>query len=324
MLSPLIFSPLYRRYIWGGRRFASALGRALPPGDDFAESWELVDRGTDQSVVAAGPLAGETLGRLVVSRGPELLGRHAPLKSFPLLFKFLDASRDLSVQVHPDDVRAARLGTPDLGKTEAWYVIDALPGSRVYAGLRAGLSTDDFAAALREGRCAEALHSFVASPGDCIFIPAGTVHAIGAGLMVAEIQQSSDVTYRLHDWDRVGPDGTPRRLHVEEGIEATTRAMPVEPVTAAPTDDPAVRRLVTNDYFLFDEVRPSGDWDVGGDDGFHFLAVLAGSVALDDRWGLPRLGVGGCVLLPASIGRQTIAAQASGGQAAKLLHVALP
>ncbi|NBW86328.1 MAG: class I mannose-6-phosphate isomerase, partial [Planctomycetia bacterium] len=128
MLTPLIFAPLYRRYIWGGRRFAGTLGRPLPPGDDYAESWELVDRDADQSVVAAGPLAGETLGGLVRERGGELLGRHAPRRAFPLLFKFLDACRDLSMQVHPDDARAARLAKPDLGKTEAWYVVDALPG----------------------------------------------------------------------------------------------------------------------------------------------------------------------------------------------------
>lgn len=324
MLPPLIFAPVYRRYIWGGRRFGSVFGRELPPGDDFAESWELVDRGTDQSTVAAGPLAGTTLGELVQTRGADLLGRHAPRRAFPLLFKFLDASRDLSVQVHPDDTHAAMLDPPDLGKTEAWYVIAAEPGSRIYAGLRAGVSRDDFAAALRAGRCGDVLHAFAPAPGDCVFIPAGTVHAIGAGLMVAEIQQSSDVTFRLHDWNRVGPDGQPRPLHVEQGLAATTRLGPVERVTPEATDDPAVRRLVACDYFRFDEVLPGPRWSVGGDDGCHFLAVLAGSVQLDPAWGLPALGAGGCVLLPAAAGRQTIAATAANGRPAKLLHVALP
>ena len=324
MMPPLILRPLYRRYLWGGRRFATALGRDLPPGDDYAESWELVDRHADQSVVAAGPLAGTTLGTLVRDRGPELLGRHTPRTAFPLLFKFLDACRDLSVQVHPDDARAARLTPPDFGKTEAWYVVDAVPGSRIYAGLAPGVDAAAFAAALRDGRCADVLHAFEARPGDCIFIPAGTVHAIGAGLLVAEIQQSSDVTYRLHDWGRMGPDGKPRPLHVEAGLEATTRLGPVEPVTPTPTSDPAVRRLVSSDYFLFDEVEPQGRWQVGGDDGCHFLAVLAGRVQFAAHPDLPPLGRGGCALVPAAAGRQEILAEADGGRPAKLLHVALP
>ena len=323
-MPPLVLRPLYRRYIWGGRRFATALGRDLPPGDDYAESWEVVDRGADQSVVAAGPLAGTTLGTLVRERGAELLGRHAPRPAFPLLFKFLDACRDLSVQVHPDDARAARLTPPDFGKTEAWYVVDALPGSRIYAGLAAGVDAAGFAAALRAGRCAEVLHAFEPRPGDCIFIPAGTVHAIGAGLLVAEIQQSSDVTYRLHDWGRTGADGKPRPLHVEAGLEATTRLGPVGPVRPTPTADPAVHRLVSSDYFLFDSVEPGERWSVGGDDRCHLLAVLTGTVRFPAHPDLPPLGRGACVLVPAAAGRQEMLVLADGVRAAHLLHVTLP
>jgi mannose-6-phosphate isomerase len=324
MMPPLVLRPLYRRYLWGGRRFATALGRELPPGDDYAESWELVDRGADQSLVAAGPLAGATLGTLVRERGGELLGRHAPRAAFPLLFKFLDACRDLSVQVHPDDARAARLSPPDCGKTEAWYVVAAQPGSRIYAGLRAGVDAAAFTAAVRAGRTAEALHAFEPRPGDCIFIPAGTVHAIGAGLLVAEIQQSSDVTYRLHDWGRTGADGKPRPLHVEAGLEATTRLGPVAPVRPTVTTDPAVRRLVSCDYFLLDEVEPAGRWALGGDEGCHFLAVVSGRMRFADHWGLPPLPRGGCCLLPAAAGRQEIVVEPEAGRPAKLLHVALP
>lgn len=322
-LHPLLFAPIYRRYIWGGRRFASTLGRELPPGDDYAESWELVDRGADQSVVAAGPLVGSTLGDLVRTRGEEIVGRHAPLPAFPLLFKFLDASHDLSVQVHPDDARAGRLAPPDRGKTEAWYVIDAAPGSRIYAGLRAGTTRDTLAAALRAGRCGDVLHSFEPRSGDCIFIPAGTVHAIGAGLMVAEIQQSSDITYRLHDWNRVGPDGKPRAMHVEAGLEAVTHFKPVSPVVGSTTNDPAVRRLVTNEYFLLDEVRPTREWQIGGDDTCHFLAVLSGGLRFDPRWELPDLVGGSCVLLPAAVGAQTVE-RINAVDDVRLLHISMP
>ena len=323
-IHPLFLAPIYRRYIWGGRRFTTALGRDLPPGDDYAESWELVDRGADQSVVSAGPLAGTALGTLVRERGTELLGRHAPRPAFPLLFKFLDACHDLSVQVHPDDSRAARLSPPDFGKTEAWYVIDAAPGSRIYAGLRPGVDRDAFAVALRTDRCGDVLHAFEPRPGDCIFIPAGTVHAIGAGLLVAEIQQSSDVTYRLHDWGRVGADGRPRPLHVEAGLESVTRFGPVAPVRPEATTDPSVRRLVDCPYFSFDEVRPGGTWETGGDGTCSFLAVIAGTVRFDDGWQLPALGRGGCVLLPAACGRQRIAVTADAtGTPPTLLRVGL-
>jgi len=331
-MHPLLLTPLYRRYLWGGRRFATSLGRTLPPGDDFAESWELVDRGADQSIVAAGPLAGRALGDLVREHGRELLGRHAPRAVFPLLFKFLDACRDLSVQVHPDDARAASLSPPDLGKTEAWYVIDAAPGSRIYAGLRPGIDRPALAEALRAGRCEDVLHAFEPQAGDCVFIPAGTVHAIGAGLVVAEIQESSDVTYRLYDWNRTSADGTPRPLHIEAGLEAVTHFGPVGPVLREGSlsageplpADAAARRLVSCDYFLFDEVRPSGDWAVGGDDTWHFLAVLSGTLHLEAHWQLPPLTQGACVLLPAAIGRQVLSPASSSGNQTTLLHIQLP
>jgi len=322
-MHPLLFHPIYRRYLWGGRGFAGRLGRELPPGDDFAESWEIVDRAADQSVVAVGPLAGCTLGQLVRERGTELLGDQAGISAFPLLFKFLDARSDLSVQVHPDDARAARLVPPDRGKTEAWYVIDAEPGARLWAGLRPGTDRESLAAALAAGRCETVLHVLQPRPGDCIFIPAGTVHAIGAGLLVAEIQQSSDVTYRLHDWNRTGPDGKPRALHLEAGLEAVTR---FEPVAAAPrvaTDDPAAWRLVDCSSFRFDEVRPVDAWQVGGDDRCHLVAVVEGAVRLDDAWGLPELHRGTTVLLPAAIGRQLLRVDRGAGET-RLLHVSMP
>lgn len=324
MLPPLVFAPLYRRYIWGGRGFASALGRDLPPGHDYAESWELVDRGPDQSVVAVGPLAGTTLGELVQTRGPELLGRHAPLPAFPLLFKFLDACRDLSVQVHPDDSRAALLDPPDRGKTEAWYVVAAAPAARIYAGLREGVDRAAVAEAVAAGNWDTVLHSFAPAAGDCVFIPAGTVHAIGGGLLVAEIQQSSDVTYRLFDWNRTGPDGKPRPLHVEAGLEAITRFQPVQPFASQGNAGPAVCPLVRCEFFQLDEVRPLQAWQAGGDDGCHFFAVLAGRLQLDPQWGLPPLGPGQCVLLPASAGRQSMTVETAAGQQPRLLHISLP
>src|SRR5437870_4395620 len=223
-LYPFTFHPVLKRYLWGGRRLGTVLGKPIGEGSDYAESWEIADHEHGQSIVASGPLAGTSLHELMTSRGPELLGRHAPLDCqttlprFPLLFKFLDCQRDLSVQVHPNDAAAARLTPPDLGKTEAWIVLDAQPGSRIYAGLKTGCSEATLRRAFDDGSVEDCLHSFEPQPGDCIFMPAGTVHALGAGLLIAEIQQASDTTYRLYDWGRTGPDGKPRPLHVDEAL----------------------------------------------------------------------------------------------------------
>jgi mannose-6-phosphate isomerase len=325
-MHPLVFAPLYRTYLWGGRRFETHFGRHLPAGETFAESWELVDHGKDQSVVREGALAGKTLGELVREQGLELMGRHTGLHAFPLLFKLLDAKQDLSVQVHPDDARAATLTPPDRGKTEAWFVVNAEPGSRIYAGLRDGVTTDDLREAIRGGTLDACLHAFEATPGDCIFIPAGTVHAIGAGLMIAEIQQSSDVTYRLFDWNRVGPDGLPRELHVDAGLEAVTQFEPVMPrrADAFGIESARLSPLVHCDYFGLDLLTPASNgpshWHLGGDDAPHFVAVLSGELQLAPTWSMPPLHAGECVLFPAALGSQTI----SGTSGTQALHVCLP
>jgi mannose-6-phosphate isomerase len=315
-LYPLQFNPLFKRYLWGGRRLETVLGKHLGDGADYAESWELADHHAGQSIVAAGPLAGTSLGTLVRERGPELLGRHAPAvlagePRFPLLFKFLDSQRDLSVQVHPDDLAAARLVPPDLGKTEAWVIVAAEPGSRVYAGLRSGIDRQQLADATAAGRTAECLHAFEPDIGDCIFIPAGTVHALGAGLVVAEIQQASDTTYRLFDWNRVGPDGQPRALHIEQALAAIDySAGPVTPVVPQATDRPEVQRLVACDKFVLDRWTISDVASLGGDGRVHIVTVLegvlaldstAGELALDAENGRIRLTRGQTVVLPACL-----------------------
>jgi mannose-6-phosphate isomerase len=311
-LYPLRFRPIFRRYIWGGRRLATSLGKSLGPGGDWAEAWEIADHGDDQSAIEFGPLAGTTLHRLVEQQGEALLGRHAPRPTFPLLLKFLDASRTLSVQVHPNDAQAAALDPPDAGKTEAWYVVEALPDSVVYAGLQTGVTRDEFLAAMQRGTCEECLHSFPATAGDCIFIPAGTVHALGAGLLVAEIQQSSDTTFRLFDWNRPGPDGLPRPLRTEEGLAVIDFARgPISPSQPRPTDRPYVKRLVDCDKFLWDRWTLDAPQTIGGDARCHIITVLEGAVQIDGDPAPSALPRGGSALLPTSLGPVRLSPQGS-------------
>lgn len=304
---PLRFQPLFRRYLWGGRRLETMLGKPIGDGDDYAESWELVDHGEDQSVVANGPLQGRTLAQLVAEQGEELLGRHAGQKQFPLLFKFLDCNRTLSVQVHPNDAQGALLNPPDLGKTEAWIVLAAEPGSKIYAGLNPDVTRQDLQAALEAGTCDECLHTYEPRVGDCVFIQAGTVHALGAGLVIAEIQQASDTTFRLFDWNRVGADGQPRELHIEQSLEVTDYERgPVDPQQPQETNLPGRERLVDCEKFVLDRLKFAKAQAIGGDDRFHLLVVVEGAVEV----GAEKLRAGETCLLPAAAGEVEVKGEA--------------
>jgi mannose-6-phosphate isomerase len=312
MLYPLRFHPLYKQYMWGGRKFETSLGRALSPGENYAESWEICDHGADQSVAAWGPLAGATLGELVARHGQELLGRNHALPRFPLIAKFLDARQTLSVQVHPNDAQAARLNPPDSGKTEAWIILEAEAEGLIYAGLKPGVDRTTLQSAIREGRCADCLHSFHPQAGDCVFLPAGTVHSMGAGLLAAEIQQSSDTTFRLFDWNRLGPDGKPRPLHIEQGLKAVDYEMgPVNPQPAQAADRAGASRLVACDKFVLDRFTFDAPREIGGDDRCHILIILGGSLLVEGDPAAAPMSRGSTVLLPACLGRVGLIPQKS-------------
>ncbi len=300
-LYPLRFSPILRRYLWGGRRLGTALGKPIGDESDYAESWEVVDHGDDQSRVAFGPLKGIELRQVVAEYGPALFGRHAPQSRFPLLFKFLDCNRHLSVQVHPNDAQAAQLDPPDLGKTEAWIILDAEPGAELFAGLKRGFDRPALAREIDRSTTQLCLHRVEPKPGDCLFIPAGVVHALGAGLLVAEIQQASDTTYRLFDWNRVGADGKSRPLHIEPALEVIDfERGPVDPQPVESTGEPGVERLVACDKFVADRIAFDSPRILGGDDRFHILAVIGGAIRVEGEPSGETLGVGQTVLLPAS------------------------
>ncbi len=217
---PLIFEPILKPRIWGGRRLATRLGKSLPEGERIGESWEVADLENAQSVVAAGPEKGKTLDGLVNSWGERLTGRAKLVDGrFPLLIKFLDADGILSVQVHPDQAAARRMGGTVRVKHEAWYVIEALPGAFLYHGLCEGVDADQLRQAVIEGRVESVLRKIPARRGHCYDLPSGTVHALGGGLLVAEVQTPSDTTYRLYDWGRSDPaTGRPRELHLADAL----------------------------------------------------------------------------------------------------------
>ena len=318
---PLRFQPIFRRYLWGGRRLASVLDRPIGEGDDYAESWAVVDHGADQSVVAAGPLSGTTLHELVQNEGGQMLGRHHPQTQFPLLFKFLDAQRNLSLQVHPDDKLAEQLDPPDLGKTEAWVILGCEPGSKIYAGLKRGFDRPALHREIARDTVELCLHVFEPQLGDCILLPAGAVHAIGAGLLVAEIQQASDTTYRVYDWNRVGPDGKMRELHVDAALDAIDFDLgPIDAQVPQPGDASHIERLVTGDKFILDRWQFDSTQAAGADDRCHIVTVLDGTVAVAGDVVDTSLRKGETVLLPAAIGSVEIAPQGR----ATLLDMYLP
>lgn len=304
-MGPLGFIPILKRIRWGGRRLGELLGKSIGPFSDYAESWEICDRATDQSIVECGPYREWPLTKLVRESAVELLGRHAGLSQFPLLVKFLDAHDRLSVQVHPNDDQARRCGLSDRGKTEAWVILGTEPGSCLYAGLKSGVDIAALRQAIENGTVEQCLHRIEVTAGDCLFIPAGTVHAIGEGILLAEIQQSSDVTFRLFDWNRVGADGNPRPVHVEQSLECIDfQRGPVNKVTPVrvPGVDHHLEELVTCPFFTIRRhlLSRSQSAMVLGDNRCHILMVLAGSLFFDGSEAVQPLKMGQTLLLPAS------------------------
>lgn len=256
---PLIFEPIFKPRVWGGTRLRELLGKNFPGDGPVGESWEVADLEEDQSVVSRGPAKGRTLGELVRTWKDDLTGRAGLFEGrFPLLIKFLDARERLSVQVHPDEAAAKRLGGRVRVKNEAWYVIDAGPEACIHHGLRDGIDANELRAAVAEHRIEELLRSVPARKGHCYDLPSGTIHALGAGIVVAEVQTPSDVTYRLHDWDRVDPTtGQARTLHLEEALACASFASinPEQPSQHTASVWTTVTSLCRNDSFVIERVR---------------------------------------------------------------------
>jgi len=218
-VEPISFQPIYKERVWGGRQLESIYDRQLPDAHTpYGESWDLTDRGPDQSIVNGGRFHGLTLNTLWNEYREEIFGPNLPdADKFPLLIKILDSQSDLSVQVHPPESLAKKFGGE--AKTEMWYIADVTPEGKLYVGVKDGVSKEEFENAIAKGTVAEKIHAIHPEKGDFLHLDSGRLHSIGAGFLIYEIQQNSDTTYRVFDWNRMGLDGKPRPLHVEQSLE---------------------------------------------------------------------------------------------------------
>jgi mannose-6-phosphate isomerase len=307
MLYPLIFQPRFKERIWGGRELERLYGKRLPAGKPIGESWEISDRSGDASVIANGPLAGQNLRWLMEQHAAEILGAAQPAAEgrFPLLCKILDAREKLSLQVHPPAGKARELrGEP---KTEMWFITDAAPDACLYVGLKNGITRAEFESRIADGSVADCFHRLPVRAGDAMFLPSGRVHAIGDGLVIFEIQQNSDTTYRVFDWNRVGLDGQPRELHVAQSL-ASIDFNDFEPALVADHFESGPnfksRRLVQDPLFNVTEMTIEGGTSMLlGKPGLRVIAVVNGAatIACGNSPTSVELKPGQFCLLPASL-----------------------
>ena len=314
-LYPLLFEPVLKDYIWGGRALET-LGRRLPPEGPIAESWEIAGHDDGTTVVRNGRFAGQLLTEVQAQLGLDLIGRSnawaLARDKFPLLIKLLDASRPLSVQVHPEDDYALAHEGNELGKTEMWVVLDAEPGAELILGVTEGTTPEAFRQALDDGNLEPYLHRLPVHKGDHVCVPAGTLHAILGGILIAEIQQNSNTTYRVYDWNRVGADGRPRPLHIDKSL-AVINFQQVEPQLKPPaliSDAGGIRRerLCANQYFVTERVTmAAGAVFNGVCDGrsLEIWGVLEGAARIND---VALEAIQFC-LLPAALGAYSVTAQ---------------
>jgi mannose-6-phosphate isomerase len=306
---PLQFRPEFKERVWGAREL-ECFGFTLPEGN-IGEAWMIGEHPNGTTEIVNGALAGKRLDEIRETYGADWFGTQGispKTGKFPLLIKLLDCSDDLSVQVHPDD-NYERLGPGELGKTEMWYVLDAKPDAKIIYGLRDGVDRKKLAQAIEENRILECLQEVPAHPGDTFYIPAGTVHALGAGVLVAEIQQNSDTTYRLYDYNRPGLDGKPRELHIEDSLNVIAYdGAGASRGTTELAGDNTWLTLASSPYFIVEKGRSSGEWALStGSDSFQIIIACEGAGSI--RWGSEEVSLkpGDCYLLPANLGTYTIA-----------------
>jgi mannose-6-phosphate isomerase len=313
VLYPFTFHPVFKERVWGGREIERLYGKKLPPRAPIGESWEISDRPGDASVIANGPLAGKNLRWLMENHRAELLGDAKPANEnhFPLLCKILDAREKLSLQVHPSANKAAGLGGEP--KTEMWFIADAAPGAELYVGLKRGVTRAEFERRVQDGSVAQCFHRISVRAGDAMFLPGGRVHAIGAGLVIFEIQQNSDTTYRVFDWNRSGPDGKSRELHVAQSL-ASIDFGDFEPSLIAQKfsgdDKIKVRPLVRDPLFNVEAVEMKTGTSLDLKPGkLHIVATVRGRLEIQSGSTSVNLSAGQFCLVSACLERTEVRAK---------------
>ncbi len=309
-LSPLTFEPIFKERVWGGQKLAKLFGKAIPPDARIGESWEIVDRAHDQSIVRSGPLRGKTLHDLWTNHRADLFGKVEDAPRFPLLIKLLDCAATLSLQVHPPAEIASRFGGEP--KTECWYVAAADPDSILHLGVRPGTSRRQFEEAIRLGNVADLTHRVKTSPGDFHIIPSGRLHAIGGGNLIVEVQQNSDTTYRVFDWNRRDEDGKERELHIEQSL-ASIDFNDIDPSRRQPDNE----TLVASEYFDVQEWDLTSPREITPASSFAIGVALRHAVEIGESLFQP----GEFFLVPANSSHRMI--EAVDGQAT-LLRITLP
>ncbi|WP_028551426.1 type I phosphomannose isomerase catalytic subunit [Paenibacillus sp. UNC451MF] len=305
---PLLFQPEMKERVWGGRALEQ-FGLELPEGP-IGEGWMIGDHPNGTTKVVNGELAGLGLDQIREQYGKDFFGSKGFSEKngrFPLLIKLLDCQDDLSVQVHPND-HYDRLPQGELGKTEMWYILDAKPGAKIIYGLNDGVTREQLAQAIEEGRILDCLREISVEAGDSFYIPAGTVHALGSGILVAEIQQNSDSTYRLYDYNRLGLDGKPRELHIEDSLNVI--AYEGSGSSYMKTDLPASNQWLTlanSPFFVTEKGKAEQTWTLQTSaDSFIIHIICDGSGTI--QWADGELSVkpGECYLIPANLGNYTL------------------
>ena len=312
MLYPFTFQPIFKERVWGGRNLERLYQKPLPVGNPIGESWEISDRPEGVSVIANGPLAGQTLRWLMENHRQEVLGASAsPAGPFPVLIKILDAQETLSLQVHPPAAVAASMGGEP--KTEMWIITDATPAAALYVGLKNGVTRADFEERITNGTVADALHRLPVKVGDTMFLPSGRLHAIGAGNVLFEIQQNSDTTYRVFDWNRVGLDGSPRELHVQQSLASINFddvEPPLIPNKYSRNEVFAVKYLLDDPLFRVDACQVKrGKRFYLSSESAQIVGIVRGKLTVSHGGSTLVLKPGDFCLLPACLDRTALTAE---------------